>query len=140
MSEISAIAENLIISLIRQKIVPRRSVADWAFLILAIVLASNGILMLVLALDHFLEKRITPDLAALATGALVIILSTVIGTVAWKRSKRDIQKIPAELERNVRVFVRAFGNTLEEPIRENPKMMVMLAALAGSFAATAIKK
>lgn len=139
MADIASVVEELVLaSLFSEKAaVPRKSMADWALMALSALLAGAGILFLILALNRYLEEVYTPQFAALATaGCLFLTAFLPVSGMRYLRARRvgPVRNARHPLADNLRLLIEAVCVELEEPVKDNPKAAVVLAAFAGFLA------
>jgi hypothetical protein len=134
MSALADAARELIVTAILDEklFLPRRSGAERAFFALSALLAGIGAVFMALALDKYLEEVYSPGTAALLCGAAGLVLSLAAALLARRRAP----PARAASEDDIRVLVEALASDLEQPVRENPKTAMAIAAAAGFFAAT----
>lgn len=137
---LQALIANFFIS--RQPAAVRRSKMEWAFLGLFSLCASIGIFFLVLAMYQYIELFYAPYIAALISAgilfvpALIAILIKAI--LARKEEQVQPQSIHDQLSEQIHNLIKELGAELEDPIKDNPKMAILLAALAGLIVARKI--
>lgn len=138
-SIVTAVEELLIAAMIGEKLLPsRKSKMDWALTALSVLLGGIGVFLAVLGLNRFLEGRYTPDIAALIAAAVVLTAALLAGVAAHRfrhRKALHLGSVKDELGKNIHTLIEQICSELDEPVRENPKTAVMLAALAGFIAA-----
>lgn len=139
MSGIAAVIEQVVLAtVINGKILsPAKSRVDWALVALSCLLAGAGVFFLVLSLHRYLESVYPPAQAALATGLSAMAFAVLAGIVAWylhqqKQATRGIARV--ELGKNIKDLIESLTGELDDPVRENPKTAVAIAALTGFFA------
>jgi hypothetical protein len=139
MSGIASMIEGLLLTVISQRVLtPRKSRMDWVLMALSILLAGSGLFFLGLALERYLETLYQPDQAALAAGLLMIISAFLVSAAAWRlhRKKATHNLLGhAELGKSIQTLVQSLCSELEEPVRENPKAAILVAAVTGFIAA-----
>ncbi len=86
-----------------------------------------------------LLESFTMPVAAAITGAVIAMLSIAVGTTGYVRmQKKKIVKKPSFQEGgildNIEGTVKSLLEGFEEPVKDNPKLALLVAALAG-FAA-----
>lgn len=116
----------------------RTSRVDEALTVLATLLCAGGVILSILGLEQFLETHYSPDVAAFLAAATAFTVALLVAlTQRLKKSFRRhaIRKAGNEIEKNLSRFFETLEEGIHEPIRDNPKMAVLIAALAG-FAAT----
>ncbi len=135
----TAIQEMLLAAVIKQNVLaPRKSRAEWGLTALSALLACTGALLSVLGLERFLETQYLPYMAALLTAAVVFglaALSAMAGTYLRRRKRDHLVEAQNALGQNIAALIEDACNEIEGPVRENPKMAVLLATLAGFFVA-----
>jgi hypothetical protein len=140
MQGVSAMIEDMLIAaLIGEKtLLPRKGRMDWALTALSILLGVAGVVLSVLALERFLEGEYPPDRAALGA-ATIVLAAAFLAAAAASHCRRRKAAVPGsardELGQNIRVLIEGICGELDGPVRESPKTAVLLAALAGFFAA-----
>lgn len=136
MTGTSNTAENILtIALVGKKLLSqRRSRMDKIFTAIAILLFGVGIFLSILGLARFLETLYRPDIAAIFTALIVFITAFFIILLKHLRNtceKENLERAGNDIEKNLRKLVEAFYEELNEPIRDNPKMALLISALAG---------
>lgn len=139
MSDIASVVEELVIaSLFSEKAaVPRKSMADWALMAMSALLAGAGILFLILSLNRYLEEIYTPKISAFAmAGCLFLMAFIPVLGMRYLRARRvaPVRSARHPLADNLRLLIEAVCVELEEPVKDNPKAAVALAAFAGFLA------
>lgn len=85
-----------------------------------------------------LSEQLTQPVAAAVMGGVMLALSGAIGGFGYMSFKGKIQKAPPKNDGilgNIESGIQSVLGGLEEPIRENPKVAMLVAALAGFAAA-----
>jgi hypothetical protein len=116
----------------------RRSRMDEALTVLAILLCTAGVFLTILGLERFFQTLYRPDIAALLTAASVFavaLLATLAKQMKNAYGRNAIKHAGSDIEKSLRGIVETLQQEMNEPIRDNPKMAVLIAAIAG-FAAT----
>jgi hypothetical protein len=139
MPAIAAIIEALIANFFMHKppSVVRKSKLEWALLGLASLCMSICVFFLVLALYEYLTLLYAPYIAALITaGGLFVpgvIALLVRATISRKENLPPPQSLHDQLSDKIHIILKEICDELEGPIKDNPKIAVLLAALAGLF-------
>lgn len=144
MSALLAVVEELVVAtIISEKVLlPRKGMMDWGLTALSILLGVAGISLLILSLDRFLEKIYPADMAALILAGVVLTAAFLAAMLACRYRRQKISNIGAarrELGNNIRSLVGDVCKELDDPVRDNPKMAVILAAVAGFVTAQQTK-
>lgn len=90
----------------------------------------------------WLSYHYTRDIAALVTGLVIFCLSILMALGAYallKFRERNFQKIKADVANSFRALLETADEELTGPLRENPKMAVLIASLSGFLAGKAGK-
>jgi hypothetical protein len=137
---IGAVLEELVMSaLLNEKILmPRGSRMGRVFLGLSILLTVAGVFFLLSALNKYFEGIYPTDIAALISGVLMLAAAFLCAAGAWRLHRKKAELLTSardELVQNIRILFKDISGEMENPIRENPKMAVLLAVLAGFFTA-----
>ena len=143
MSGIAAIVEKLLLAAVvtEKAWMPRRSKADWALAAFSVLLAGGGVSYLVLALDRYLGGVYPPYVAAVSRAACLFAAAlTVAFILAVRRHRHPVRTAlvgdtRGALATNVHAMIESACGGLESPVKEHPKMAVLLATLAGVFLA-----
>jgi hypothetical protein len=140
MPDITSIIETLIVNafMSKQASAPRINKLEWALLILCILCVATGIFFLDVALYQYLESLYTPYIAALISSALVFaaaLVAIIINAFLHRKKATNHSSAQDELSEHIHTLIKGVYTELEDPIRENPKTSVIVAALAGLFAA-----
>ena len=140
MPDIGAIIEELLVAtIINDKILfPVQNRTNWFWTAFSVFLGCIGIVLLIVGFDWFLEERYPPHVAALASAGLAFVIALIAAAVAYyyRHKKISMQKtIRQELGKNIQSLMGDICGEIDEPVRENPKTAVALAALAGFFIA-----
>lgn len=117
---------------------PRRSGAAWLLMGASVLLSAIGALLLLYALDRFFESLYSPDLAAAITAACVFAIAGSMALSARLFCRRPVSRhgdARGAVGQDIHRLIADVLAELEDPIRDNPKTAVLLAALAG-FVAT----
>lgn len=135
---ITLIEEFVLSSLLHKRVfLPRISKAELIMLGLAILLGVTGYIFAAVALYGYLGESFPPGEAALISCA-VAFATAIILTLIWhalqSRRKLDLERARNEIKADFGLLLKNIQDTLDEPIRENPKISVALAALSGFFA------
>lgn len=116
---------------------PHMNKAEWLLLGISAFFGAAGIFFLALSLNRYLERIYTPDKAALASAGVVFagsFLAVLLRTILKSRKESKLEESRKEIRDNIHVLVRDVYSELEDPIRENPKTAVAVAAIAGFLA------
>jgi uncharacterized membrane protein YbhN (UPF0104 family) len=116
--------------------------AELALLVFSFLCAGLGILFLALALYQYIESLYAPDIAALISSTIVFaaaILAVLLSEFLVSKKGPVNKSAEEELSENIHVLITEVFNELEDPIRENPKISVAVAALAGMLASRHLK-
>jgi hypothetical protein len=138
MPDISPVIEALVTSMLERSVVSSRTAkTERVLLVFAALCAGTGVFFLALALYQYLESLFAPPVAALASAAAVFATAVLAVLLREYIGKKAPAHKPArdEFSENIHALITSLYHELEEPIRENPKMSVAIAALAGLFAA-----
>lgn len=117
----------------------RRGSAWLGYAALAGGIGLIGVVFFSIAGYGFLAEQFSAPIAAAITGAVLMGLSGAValtGYLCFKKGKpvKSAMKEGNGLIDTIENTLQAFTDGLEEPVRDNPKMAMLLAALAG-FAA-----
>ncbi len=128
--------EDLLLNvIIGEKILPPpRSRWDWGLTALSVLLGGVAVVLCIIGLVRFFEGRYSPDAAALLSAAILFAasLSALGAAHLFKKSKaRNIDAAQRDAGKNIQALIDGISAELDEPVRENPKTAVALAALAG---------
>ena len=132
----SKVVEHIIIRNVLDSDMPfvGRTAIERISLALCAVMVGVGLIFLLYALYLYLQTVQTPAMAAGVTGLGALILGGMIGSVqmfaVWFKL-RKIRKMKADLETIVRDVIASANDDVGASVRENPKLAVMVAALAG---------
>lgn len=146
MPGISDTIEKLVVSaLLNENVVPTRtSKIDWALNTLSILLCGGGVIFLLIGLARYLELRYQPDTVAFILAAVLLTTSAIAAyAVCFRRHNNEncarqsaVQSsVRQELSNNLHAVLSDLFQELDTPVRENPKAAMLLAAIAGFFAA-----
>lgn len=140
MAGIPNAAESLLaVTLIGKSLLTRRkSRMDDTLTAFSILLCIAGCFLSILGLERFLEAHFRPDMAAFLTSAAVFtaaLLAALAKRLKNTYGRHAVKNARNDIEKNLRGIVGTLEEEMNEPIRDNPKMAVLIAALAG-FAAT----
>lgn len=143
MPDISSVIEALVTAMLveRRALTSRTAKMELALLILAALCAGTGVFFLVLALYQYLGALFAPPAAAFVAAAAVFaaaVLAVLLKEFIRFKRVSGHKPVHDELSENIHALITNLYHELEEPIRENPKMSVAVAALAGLFAARRI--
>ena len=135
----TVIEELLMATVLSQKVsLPRKSKMDWALMALSVLLGCAGVFLSILALERFFEARYPLDTATLLSAAIVLTISFLIllATDGFRNRRVPPPDVKHhEFEKSLHTLLESIYNELEGPVRESPKMAVLLASLAGFIAA-----
>ena len=115
-----------------------RSPAQHIPFVLIAGLCAAGITLAIIALLRFYETISRPDIAALIT-ALIVFTAAFLCHWAFKilqklRSKKN-NTIGIKFEQDIKDLLQIMTDGLAEPIKDNPKISVLIAAMIGFFIA-----
>lgn len=116
----------------------RKSRVDEALALLAILLCGAGVFLSILGLTRFLETLYRPDMAAVLAAVCVFAfaaLATLIKRIKDTYGQHTLKHAGSDIEKSLRGVIETIHEEVNEPIRDNPKMAILIAAIAG-FAAT----
>lgn len=105
---------------------------------LSVLLGCTGIFLSILGLERFLEGRYAPDISALLSAAVVFAVAFIAAMTGHYLGRRKASALAAgrnEIGKNIRAVIGDICDELDEPVRENPKTAVLLAAFAGFLTA-----
>ena len=116
---------------------------EWALLAFAILCASADVFFLALALYQYLTNLYPSPApaAALISAAIffaVALLAALLRKVITQKTALMPTSVEDDLKEKIHILIASLFNELEEPIRENPKTSMAVAALAGLLAARRI--
>ncbi|MDP2206793.1 MAG: hypothetical protein Q8K65_10865 [Alphaproteobacteria bacterium] len=139
MAGIPSAAESILaVALIGKGLLSRRkSRVDEVLTVLSILLCGAGIVLCILALERFLATLYRPDIAAILTAAAVFsiaLLAVLVKQVRNTYGRHAVKNAGSDIEKSLRGMVEPVLQEINEPIRDNPKMAMLIAAIAG-FAA-----
>lgn len=115
----------------------RKSRVDRALALLSILLCSAGVILAVLAGTRFLETLYRPDIAAGLSALCAFTLAALaisINRIKYLHGQLNLKHAGSDIEKSFRGAIEALHEEVSEPIRDNPKMAILIAAIAG-FAA-----
>jgi len=116
----------------------KKTSVGWAYYVAAGGVASLALVFFAIAGYGLLLETYTMPVAAAMTGSVVMLLSLLIGlTGYYSLQKKKIIKKPAMdggFLDNIEDTIKSLLGGFEEPVKDNPKMALLMAALAG-FAA-----
>jgi hypothetical protein len=136
MSAFTAVVKQLLLTQMLSNTLPstkHHKIGD-SLLLLTTVLGSVALLFLILALYIWLKENYEPEMAALLTGAVALILACLAGGAAFWVSNRRLLKVnhfAHDAKKHLLSLVENFTEDLEEPIRKHPKVAVLLAGIIG---------
>jgi hypothetical protein len=140
MAGIPSTAESILaVAMIGKGLLSRRkSRMDEVLTVLSILLCGAGIFLCILGLVRFLETLYRPDMAAILTAAAVFAVALLV--VLAKKIKNaygrhSLRNTGSDIEKSFRGMIEPVLQEINEPIRDNPKMAMLIAAIAG-FVAT----
>lgn len=136
MAGISDVVEKIVTSVLLDKEMPwpRRSKANWAFTAFSALLCGAGVILLIVAVERFLETIYRADMAAAITA--IILFAAALAVLLASRCLASCKTRQTGTgggigETDIKEILDILYKELEEPVRENPKTAVILAALAG---------
>jgi hypothetical protein len=144
MPDMTAVIEAIIAAIVAGKrpLISPAGKMEIALLVFALLCAGAGVLFLALALYQYLASLFPlPAVAALVSAASVFVIAAL---ALLLRKFVSIEKAPNhktvhdEVSENIHAMMASLRSELEEPIRENPKTSMAVAALAGILAARRI--
>jgi hypothetical protein len=143
MPGITSVIEALITSTFvnKQIFMLRANKTEWVLLAFCTLCAGAGIFFLVLALYQYLGGLYAPYLAALISSALVFataLVTVMLKTALHYKKPPNPQSAQDEFSENIHALIKDICRELEDPVRENPKTSVAIAAIAGLLAARRI--
>src|SRR5947207_2791630 len=132
MSALTAAAEELLMAAFIEKkmLPPSKSKMDWVLIALSILLFGGGVFLAALGLDLFLEQKISPDMAAFTSAAVLFAISFLAMTATHHAPRRQQLQLEApsdKIQKDLRTLIEGISTELEGPIQENPKTAVFLA-------------
>jgi len=116
----------------------QRSPAQHGLFMLTAGLCCTGVILSVIALLRFYETTYRSDMAALLTALVVFIaalLSYVVLASLRNNSALANSKSGIRLEQDIKDLIEIILGELAEPVKDNPKMAVLIAAIVGFFVA-----
>lgn len=136
MNPVLVLAERFIIGKIIQAplIMPDRSPVGHLLILAAAIFALTGAGFMLFSAHLWLNDHYRPDLAAAMMGLAAFLMATLAALSAgmfFYFRYRMIRKIKSEIDRTVHDIAGLIDDFLSDPVRENPKTSVTLAALAG---------
>lgn len=140
MNNLLAIAEQMLVSRLMSSDPPfgRNSKAILALFCLAGLFFVFGLGMIIYAAHIWAATVYAPEVAAALTGAWILglaILCALIALAVVKHKERKTREMQAEMVQSMHVALELVHDEIEEPVRENPKTSLAVAALAGYAAA-----
>jgi hypothetical protein len=131
--------ESMVRRLAERPMVSTKRKVKWGLSAFSAFLGVIAVFFLALSLYKYLEKTYTSDIAALGAAGAVLLLAMLSYLVAWiaGRKKKQLQTVSAQndMKNDIRVLIHDVCRELDEPVRENPKTTLLIAALAGFFIA-----
>ncbi len=116
----------------------KKTSASFGYYGLAGAVGGLGLVYFSIAGYSFLQERFTVPEAAAITGAVIMLAAVIIAFCGYLRleNKKAIRKpgYDGNFIDTVEDTLKSFMSGLEEPVKDNPKMALLMAALAG-FAA-----
>lgn len=116
---------------------PPSTPAGLGLILVSVVPAGVGLGFLSYSEFLFLQTHYTPDLAAFLTALTALAISVALGFGGYhalKKRKSRAQHLDKELIESIHSLIENITNDIEDPIRENPAMAVLLASVAGFIA------
>ncbi len=105
--------------------------------VLSAVIMVVGFIFLIYGAHTWLSIQYSKDTASFFTGAICIALSTVISSAllaATYYNKISVRKYQKKMTDKIESFLSTFEDEFGDPIRENPKTALMIAAIVGFLA------
>jgi len=122
---------------------PPSTPAGLGLMLVSVVPAGVGIAFLGYSEFLFLQEFYSPEFASLLTAFTALTLSGILGWTGYHTFKREKSRPHShnnEIISAIHSFIEDIAEDLEDPIRENPKVAVLLASIAGFVAADQISK
>jgi uncharacterized membrane protein HdeD (DUF308 family) len=136
MSNILTSAQELALALFLEtrRLQPRRTMSDWVLIAFSAMVVAAGVFMLVTALCQFYELRMSIQAASLVSG-LVFLFLGFAGLMAvsfvQKRRKPKLDKLQQTLNNTLPVLLKDLCAGVTGTLQENPKTIILLAAVIG---------
>ena len=109
-----------------------------AYYIAAGAIGCLGLVFLAIAGNALLMETFSTTVAAAITGSVILLLALCVGLAGYySQNKRAVKKAATSdggLIDTVEGTIKSLLSGFEEPVKDNPKMALLMAALAG-FAA-----
>jgi len=134
MPDLAAILHEFIVPMLPDREKIARLKIGLALNTLFILFALIGTIFAVIAVDRYLQNRYTPEVAALSVAALlfaVALLARISKYFILKKKVSPAKSAAPGAADGTYASIKGIFEELEEPIRENPKTALALAALAG---------
>ena len=114
---------------------------EWALLAFIVLCVSVDVFLLAFALYQYLTSLFPAPAAALICAAAFLaaaLLAVLLRKLITSEKTRGPTSAEDELKEKIHILIAGLFNELEEPIRENPKTSMAVAALAGLLTARRI--
>ena len=139
MSGIGSIVEAVITSSLLKKrsSAPPVNPLEWLLIAFCCFCAVAGFVFIMIALYKYLQELYMPSMAAFFSSLTVFgaaLIAMMIRAASLRLKKPPVQKTDSDgIKDDIYVLIKDILGDLEDPVRENPKTAVALAALAGLF-------
>ena len=141
MSVLISAIEELVLATIRSDKSPRsrKGMTDWVLTALSVMLGGAGIALLAIRLDQALKESYSIETATVILSVTLLGSSFLVALILYLFRR---QASPGGLfaSKDLRSLVDGFCRQLGEPVRENPKIALLLFAIAGFFIAQKAKE
>lgn len=139
MTGISDVVEKMVTSVLLDRGMPwqRHSRADWVLAALSVLLSGAGVILSVIAVERFFEASYQPDISAAMTAVIAFGVSVIIMLLSrrsFHSKARRVSGMSTITQGDIKEILDILYQGLEEPVRDNPKTAVLLAAIAGYLA------
>ena len=114
----------------------KKTSAGIAIYLLAGCIGFLGIVFLSIASNLYLQQDYTAPAAAAMTGSAIMVLAIAIGLFGHFRNNKSVKRSTVDhgLISSMETTLKSFMDGIEDPVKDNPKTALLMAALAG-FAA-----
>jgi hypothetical protein len=145
MSNILTSAQELALALFLEtrRLQPRRTMSDWVLIAFSVMVVAAGVFMLVTALCQFFELHISTQAASLASGLVFLFLGfsgLLVVSLVHKHRKPKLDKLQQTLNSTLPVLLKDLCSGVTGTLQENPKTIILLAAVIGFALAERNKK
>jgi hypothetical protein len=136
MPSITTIIEELLVALIidEKLLRPRRNKVDLVLTTLSILLGSIAIVLLLIGLKRFLETIYSPTVAIFILAGLTLGVTIIITLIAYRfrqPPQTRLNTLRHSFGQNIHTLIKYICDETTDPIKKNPKMAILVAAIAG---------